>query len=76
MNRESTLLVGLWDVVGDHISKAQRVDAVISILRLFEDFGMELEDFEDAIDEDPYIKNGYESIVEPEDDYKDEEYEE
>lgn len=72
MNRESRLLVDIWDVVGDQFPKAQRVDAVIRILRAFQEFGLDPIEFEDAIEEDPYIQHGYESVVEKDDAYEDE----
>ena len=72
MNRESRLLVDLWDLVGDQFPKAQRLDAMISILRHFQEFGIEPEEFEDATEEDLYILHGFEAIVEREDAIDDE----
>ncbi len=75
MNKESRLLIEIWDVVGEQINKSQRVDAVINILRAFEDYGIDPLDFEEATDEDPYIANGFEAVVEREDSYDDEDEE-
>jgi hypothetical protein len=76
MNRESRLFVDIWTLVGDQFPKAQRLDAVITLLRAFQDFGIEPDEFEDATDEDPYILHGFEAVVEKDetfDNYDDEE---
>jgi hypothetical protein len=71
MSPESRLLIDIWEVVEDHISKGQRVDAIISILRAFDDYGVEAKDFADAADENAYIRGGYEAVAEDEEPYDD-----
>ncbi len=64
MNSESRLLVEIWDTIGDQISKAQRVEVIISLFRSFQEYGIEPEQFEEAIEEDAYLKTAFEAVVE------------
>jgi hypothetical protein len=63
MNSESRLLVNLWELIVDQISKGSRNDVLISIMRQFEDYGFDIIDFSDAVDEDPYIAAVYKLLV-------------
>lgn len=73
MNKESRMLVDIWDLVGDQFPKAQRLEAVMSLLRIFEDFGIETTEFEDATEEDAYLLHGFEAVVERDESYDHEE---
>lgn len=74
MKSESRLLVNLWELIVDQLPKGARNDAIFSIMRQFEEYGFELEDFSDAVDEDPYIAAAYKLLVdEPYEDEEDEE---
>lgn len=71
MNKESTLLAGIWSVIEDQIPRGQKVESVIQIMRHLEDYGCDLTDFEEAAEDDPYIEGAYAALVEPAESYKD-----
>jgi hypothetical protein len=43
MNSESKLIVELWDYIRDLIATGKRQDAALQILRLFEEYGIDIE---------------------------------
>lgn len=68
MNSESKLVVELWDYFRDMIAAGKRHDAAIHILRLFEEYGIEV-DHDELEGECEYLDDALEALNDGDDDH-------
>jgi hypothetical protein len=66
MNSESKLVVELWDYFRDMIGASKRQDAALHLLRLFQEYGIEVEQSE-IEGECEYLDEAIEALLEDED---------
>lgn len=75
MNSESKLVVELWDYFRDMIGAGKRADAALHILRMFQEYGIEVDQSE-IEGECEYLDAAIEALLEDEegdsDNYNDE----
>lgn len=73
MNSESRLILEVWEATRDHIPAAKRSDIAQTLLRSFEEYGMDPGDFVDLKGEDKYLEEAFETLYgeDPEADYVD-----
>lgn len=76
MTTESTLLLAIWEVLLEHLPSSNRADAALAIVRAFEEYGIDLDDLEDASDEDDFLARAINNLREPEIEDDDDEYDE
>lgn len=62
MNSESKLVVELWDYFRDMIAAGKRQDAAIHLLRLFQEYGVEV-DHDDLEGECEYLDEAIEALM-------------
>jgi len=74
MNRESTLVYELWDLIKDNLTNSRKQSFATEMLRTFESNGYEADDLRDLVDEDQYLANAYREVYEYEDDEPDDDY--
>lgn len=74
MKNESNLVLEIWDMVRDHIPVAKRLEHAISIVRAFEEYGMDARDLADVVDEEPYLTRAYREVFDQEEDGDEEGY--
>lgn len=67
MNSETKLVVELWDFFRDIISTGKRHDAALHILRMFEEYGIDV-NRHDLEGEDEYLDEALQALAEYEDD--------
>lgn len=67
MSSESKLVVELWDYFRDMLAAGKRQDAAIHLLRLFQEYGFEVEQSE-IEGECEYLDEAIEALLEDEDD--------
>lgn len=77
MQRESHLILEVWDEVRDFIPPTKRVEVATAILLHMQDYGMEPQDMAEIVDEDPYLTHAFydlfaEEELEREDELEDE----
>ncbi len=73
MKSESNLVMQVWETVRDHLPAQHRVTLAISLMKHFQEFGFEREDFVDVLDEDEALTAAFRELFEDEtDDYEDE----
>lgn len=73
MKSESNLVMEIWELVRDYVPASRRTDTALSILRAFEEYGMEADDLADILDEDDSLTAAYrECFGDVEDDLEDE----
>jgi len=73
MNSETKLVVDLWDFFRDQLPAGKRQAAATHLLRLFEEYGMEV-DHEDLEGECEYLDDAIEIVREDEDEDDDLDY--
>ena len=66
MDSESKLVVELWDYFRDMIAAGKRSDAALHLLRLFQEYGIEVEQSE-IEGECEYLDDALEAMLEEED---------
>lgn len=75
MNSEARLILEVWDSVRDFIPAAKREDVASLMLRSFEEYGFDPEDFADLVGEDKTLEEVYNLLYDTaEEDYYDEDY--
>lgn len=67
MTTESRLLLAIWEVLLEHLPSSARLDAALSLVRSFEEYGFDLDDLDDASDEDDFLARAIEVLKTPED---------
>lgn len=67
MSSETKLVVELWDYFRDMIAAGKRPDAALHILRLFEEYGVDV-DHDELEGECEYMDEALQAINDPEDD--------
>lgn len=70
MNSETKLVIELWDYFRDMISAGKRHDAVLHILRLFEEYGIDVVRH-DLEGEDEYLDEALQSLADDSEDESD-----
>lgn len=70
MSSESKLVVELWDYFRDMIGAGKRADAALHLLRLFQEYGIEVEQSE-IEGECEYLDDAIEALLEDEDEGND-----
>lgn len=74
MDSDSKLIVEVWDTVRDLLPAARREDAIIKLLKVFEEYGVEIN--ADALEgEDTYLDSALESYQDHDDEEDSESYE-
>jgi hypothetical protein len=73
MNSESRLILEVWEATRDHIPAAKRSDVAQTLLRSFEEFGMDPGDFADLKGEDKNLDEAFDTLYgdDPDADYVD-----
>ena len=66
MSSESKLVVELWDYFRDMIATGKRQDAATHLLRLFQEYGIDVDQSE-IEGECEYLDEAIEALLEPED---------
>ena len=70
MTSESKLVVELWDYFRDMIAAGKRQDAAIHLLRLFQEYGVEI-DHDDLEGECEYLDEAIEALMDDDHDHHD-----
>lgn len=67
MNSETKLVFELWDSLRENITASKRLDSVMRILRLFEEYGIEI-DHVDLEGECEYLDDALQALAQLSDD--------
>jgi hypothetical protein len=62
MKSESNLILAVWEIFASHVPASQRTDAAITMIRAFEEFGIDEDDMTDVLDEDDYLTAAYRAV--------------
>lgn len=68
MKSESNLVIEVWEQVRDSLPVARRTEIAVGIIKAFEEFGFEKDDFSDIIDEDDILTAAYNEYFDEADD--------
>jgi hypothetical protein len=73
MNRESRLVLEVWEATRDFIPVVKRADVALTLLRSFEEFGIDPGDFVDLKGEDKHLEEAFQTLYgdDPEAEYED-----
>jgi hypothetical protein len=76
MNSEARLISEIWETVRDSIPAPKRQDVAQQHLRLYEEYGFDIEDMADLIGEDKYLEEAYKTLYEEDVEPASDEYDE
>lgn len=62
MKVESSFLLEVWEITRDFIPAGRKLDTAVSLIRSFEEFGMDNNDLVDVIDEDDILTSAYKLV--------------
>jgi hypothetical protein len=73
MNRESRLILEVWEMTRDYLPAPKRTDIAVTLLRSFEEYGMDPGDFADLKGEDKHLEDAFDTLYgeDPESGYED-----
>lgn len=62
MKVESSFLLEVWEITRDFVPAGRKLDTAVSLMRSFEEFGMDNNDLVDVIDEDDTLTAAYKLV--------------
>lgn len=75
MTNESSMVLEIWDLVRDHLPPGRRHDVAVGILRAAVEYGFEVRDLADLVDEDAILGRALRDAFDDEDVEDDIDYE-